>query len=68
MLFVAANSYCLSKTGQSLFTQFTTKKGAGDQSLREDVSQALDKGQPIEQVIESVIEDVEDIYHEKKSS
>ncbi|MCG7534088.1 DUF6072 family protein [Pseudoalteromonas sp. OOF1S-7] len=68
MLFVAANSYCLSKTGQSLLTQFTTTKGAGDQSLRQEVSEALEQGQPIEQVIESVIEDVEDIYYESKSS
>ena len=64
LLLVAANSYCKSKTGESLMSKFTTAKGPGDFSLREEVSQGISKGDDVDSISAAVAEDVEDIYHE----
>jgi len=64
LLAVAANSYCKSKTGDSLFTKFTTGKGPGDHSIRDEVTSGVAQGESVEDIIESINEDVEDLYHE----
>ena len=64
LLLVAANSYCKSKTGEGLVSQFTHTKGPGDFSLREEVASGINSGEPVETIVESISEDVEDIYHE----
>lgn len=61
---VAANSICQAQTGESLYTKLTTTKGPGDTSLREEIQQKVDSGDSLEQIVETVVEDVEDIYHE----
>ncbi|MFT5164213.1 MAG: hypothetical protein ACI9FJ_002814 [Alteromonadaceae bacterium] len=64
LLLVAANSYCKSKTGEGLVSQFAHTKGPGDFSLREEVAGGISSGDPVETIVEGVSEDVEDIYHE----
>lgn len=67
LLLVAANSYCKSKTGEGLVSQFAHTKGPGDFSLREEVASGIDGGDTVETIVESISEDVEDIYHEMTS-
>lgn len=64
VLLVAANSYCKSKTGEGLVSQFVNTKGPGDFSLREEVASGIDSGDPVATIVENISEDVEDIYHE----
>lgn len=64
LLAVAANSYSKSKTGESLLQKFTSEKGPGDFSVRQEVSSAVENGATIDEISEAINEDVEDIYHE----
>jgi hypothetical protein len=65
LILVGANAYCTAKTGESLLKKLTDSKGSGDFSLREEVADAIDKGGELDVIVEGIVEDVEDIYHEQ---
>ncbi|NQZ09793.1 MAG: hypothetical protein HRT35_21790 [Algicola sp.] len=43
----------------------SSTKGPGDFSLREEVAEAINKGGELDVIVEGIVEDVEDIYHEQ---
>ncbi len=67
-LVVAANSYSVSTTGQSLYANLFGPKDARDYTIKDAVEQDVAAGLSLEEISARVTEDIEDIYEETVAS
>lgn len=75
VVLTAANSYCTARTGEGLITKLLSVQArqadqaeaqVSDLSLREKVYNETVQGSQLDDIKESIAEDVEDYYHEAK--
>jgi len=66
-LLVGANSYSQSVTGKSLLSHILEPSTTTEETLVKRVRQAVDDGKPLDEIVATVVEDVEDSYYEAKS-
>ncbi|NOX92483.1 MAG: hypothetical protein GXP18_08560 [Gammaproteobacteria bacterium] len=66
-LLVGANSYSQSVTGKSLLGHILGLSTTTGETLVNRVHRAVDDGKPLNEIVATVVEDVEDSYYEAKS-